>query len=605
MKKQFIRKTIPVLLCIIALIGTLAGCGTAVSSTETETSSSENQAPMVENDFAVDTDPTMDSHLGPEPTAIVDPNPVENAIPVLKFSRDSGVYPEETLAVKLTAPEGYTIAFRTDGTFPTASDDSRKSVVEVELSKNTAGYLAEHKELQIMKDFPGSKLQDDPDLPSGAILCAALVDSEGTIGDPEIKVYYLGLDFDELFPGFLVLSVATDPANLLDYERGILATGAVYDAWRQTAEGKKIIKKQESWKAETNSTQRGFEWERPCILQIYDEENTLVLEQAAGIRTRGGMSRRENQKSFNLYFRPEYGEKCLNYELFPETPVYKSFTLNSGGNSANTLKYKNTMLQELASDRSVLIAAFRPAVLFLNGEYWGPYTLTEKVSAQMIHDHYGVEEDQVVVIKEGRVEVGMDNDLLLFEELMSFADKDLTQPEIYEQFCSAVDVNSFADFCAIRVFIGDTDWYNQKNTILWRTRDTSYNDGRWQYVLYDIEFSSGLYSDARTAPTTDHYHKAIDQIPLFAAAIQNDDFYALFLNSLMEIGNENYSYEKVSEIIQAYDEIWRPLMDDYYKRFGSHSSNYDQEMKNTLKFFKQRYSYIIPYLQMKTEDMPG
>lgn len=204
----------------------------------------------------------------------------------------------------------------------------------------------------------------------------------------------------------------------------------------------------------------------------------------------------------------------------------------------------------------------------------------------MIHDHYGVEEDQVVVIKEGKVEVGMDDDLLLFEELMSFAGKDLTQPEIYEQFCSAMDVKSFADFCEIRVFTGDVDWYNQRIPFYGEQETHHMMMGVGSTIIYDIEFSSGLYSDARTAPTTDCYHKAIDQMPLFAAAIQNDDFYALFLNSFKEIRNENYSHEKVSEKIYVYDEIWRPLVDDYYKHFDRSITDYDNSIKGTLDFFK-------------------
>ncbi len=523
--------------------------------------------------------------------------------PVLQFSHDSGVYPEKTLTVTISAPEGYTVAYRTDGLFPTSEDDSGSEVVEVELKKSTARYLVENRKLQIMKDFSYSELHDDPDLPAGAILSAVLINGHGEVREPETKVYFLGLDFKQLFPNCLVLSVITDPVNILDYDNGILATGAHYDAWRKTEDGQTIISDQKWWFAESNSTQRGREWERPCIIQIYDEESAPRVEQKAGIRVQGALARRANQKSFNFYFRSDYGSKRLCYELFPGIREYKSFSLRSGGNNSDRLKFKDSMLQELVSDRTVTTAFARPAILFLNGEYWGPYSLTEKVSAQMIHDHHnGVKEDQIVAIKEGKVEVGEDDDLLLYEELLSFADKDLTQPELYEQFCSIMDIKSFADFCAIRVYIGDTDWfdtdrYKQKNIILWRTRDTSFNNGRWQYILHDIEFSSGLYSGASTAPTTDHFQKAIEQAPLFAAAIQNDEFYELFLNSLMEIGSENYSFERVSETIQNYDEIWRPMMGDYYKRFGKSMTGYNNSIKETLKFFEQRYNYIMPFVQ--------
>ena len=256
------------------------------------------------------------------------------------------------------------------------------------------------------------------------------------------------------------------------------------------------------------------------------------------------------------------------------------------------------MLQELASDRDVTAASFRPAVLFLNGEYWGPYMLTEKVSSQMLHDHYGVESDQVIVIKDSEVEVGEEEDLILFEELMAFSDQDLTKSEVYDKFCSVVNTQSMADYYAICVYIGNVDWKLDKNFMLWRTRDKSYQDGRWQFFLYDIEYSSGLYSESITAPDYNHYKNTLKEFPLFASAVQNEEFYALFLRSLSEVGMKNYSYENVKASIHVHDELWRPMMNDFYKRFGDTSWSYDWEMKNTLKFFKQRYNYIVPLVQV-------
>ena len=591
MKKMIIRKNYKFLVYLFVLLIVMTGCGADESKSTAELTPVDDSASAMESAISVDnTNPAEE------------PAPIENSVPRLQFSHDSGVYPEETLIVTITAPEGYSVAYRTDGTMPTSEDDSASEVVEVKLKKSTARYLIENRKLQIMKDFSHSELHDDPDLPAGAILSAALINGHGEVGEPETKVYFLGLDFKQLFPNCLVLSVITDPDNLLNYDKGILATGAIYNEWRETKEGQKVIADQEWWFAESNSTQHGREWERPCIIQIYDEESVPIVEQKAGIRVQGALARRANQKSFNFYFRSDYGSKRLCYELFPGIREYKSISLRSGGNNSEYLKFKDNMLQELVSDRAVTTASFRPAILFLNGEYWGPYMITEKVSAQMIHDHYDVEEDQVVVIKEGKVEVGEDDDLLLYEELLSYADKDLTKPETYEQFCSIMDIKSFADFCAIRVYIGDSDWFDtdrhkQKNIILWRTRDTSFNNGRWQYILHDIEYSSGLYSIANTAPTTDHFQKAIEQTPLFAAAIQNDEFYELFLNSLIEIGSKNYSFERVSETIQTFDEIWRPLMTNYYKCFGKSIVDYDNSIKETTMFFKERYDNIVQFAE--------
>ena len=354
------------------------------------------------------------------------PKPDEDAEPVLSFSHGSGVYAEDSLCVTISAPKGYTVAFTTDGTFPTAEKDSGSSAVEVELEKGMARYLAQHADVQLYQELSPTQICDDPTLPNGTMLCAAWVDAEGNVGGTEANVYFLGMDLEALFPGFLVVSVVTDPVHLLDYDTGILAAGAVHDEWLQTEEAEEVIANQYGWLVETNSTQHGREWERPCLIQIYDGADTPAVEQAAGIRVQGNLSRRLSQKSFNLYFRSDYGEKRLHYELFPGIGEVKSFTLRSGGNTADSMKYKNDMLQSLVSDRAVGMAQGRPAVLFLNGEYWGPYMLTEKISEVMFQDHYGVDKDQVIVFKDGELEVGEDGDLPLYQDLMAFAGQDLS-----------------------------------------------------------------------------------------------------------------------------------------------------------------------------------
>ena len=531
------------------------------------------------------------------------PEPAEDGEAVLSFSHESGVYAEDSLFVTITAPKGYTVAFTTDGTFPTAENDSGRSVVKVKLKKGMARYLAQHGDLQLMEDFDLEPILDDPQLPNGVMLCAALVDSTGNLGETEMKAFFLGMDLETLFPGALVVSVMTDPENLLDYHRGILATGAVYDEWRETEEAEAAIQAGKYWVAQTNSTQHGREWERPCIVQIYDGADTPAVEQAAGIRIQGGMSRSCSQKSLNVYFRNDYGENRMHFTFFPGIEAVKSFTLRNGGNGAqfNRMKYRDAMLQDLVSDRDVGIAQNRPAILFLNGEYWGVYMLSEKISDQMISDRYGVDRDQIVVIKDGEVEVGEDEDLQLYQELLAFADQDLSDPETYRRFCEIMDIRSLAEFCAIRVYLGDADWGNteselEKNMVLWRTKDQSFNYGRWQFILYDLEQSAGLYGVESTAYDTNHLRLAMERVPLFAAAMHNSEFCEMFLNALREIGTGSYSRDRVEEAIQDYDKVWRPLLENQFRRFGYPDEYYNETIADTLNFFDQRNDYILSFI---------
>ena len=511
--------------------------------------------------------------------------------PEIRFSHESGAYPEDALRVAVTAPAGYRIAYTTDGSCPTPEDSCGASTLELTLEKETAGALLRQKDrLLCPLDTP---LLESEALPCGRILRVSLLDLTGRVAASQTRIYFLGADFAERYPGCLVLSVFAEPEDLLDEDRGILVRGAVYSAWRESKAGRDALWQRQWWLYESNATQRGRDWERPCTLQIYDGGRRPALEQAAGIRIAGGSSRRLSQKSFHLYFRGEYGEKLLQYPLFPGLEAVQSFTLRAGGNNAEGLKYKDCFLQSLARDRDFLVPDCRPAVLFLNGEYWGPYLLREKVSARMLQDRCGVDQTQVIVIKDGRLEAGRPEDLAAYEALDAYGRRDLRDPQIYADFCRVMDVQSLADYCALRIYIGDEDWFREVNDILWRTRDDSWQEGRWQYVLHDIGCSAGLYRDAGTAADTDHFLLALENYPLFAAAMQNEDFRLLFLQSLRQIGSVDFSPDRVEEQLQHWDRTWEPLRSDYHLRFQVSPEAWETEEAATLAFFRARYDLIL------------
>ena len=519
----------------------------------------------------------------------------------IAFSQESGVYHTPELKVRMKAPAGYTIAYTTNGTKPKAKDASGKAEVEVTLNGGMSGYLMDHKKLMLTPEFYNSVLYESNELPVGVVLNASLVDGKGAVvKEPRTMVYFLMQDkLADRFPNCTVISITTDPKNLLDYKTGIMAPGAIYDAWKQTDAGKKIIADQEWWKAETNSSQHGKKWERPCQLQLYTTGEKPAIELDAGLRIRGGMSRRQNQKSFTLYFRDTYGPKMLHFALFDKDKEedFKRFGLRNGGDDSQYTKFKDVMLQDLAKGGKYTVLRNRPAVVFLNGEYWGPYALCEITTANMMKDRYGVDEKNLIVIKEAELDVGKKEDLRLYEEMKAFKDKDLTDPDIYRQFCDVVDVQSMADYFALQVYIGNADCEPDHNHIIWRTRDKFYNEGRWQYILHDLDYSAGHYDERSTSANTDHFAMIRKKFPLFAAALKNKNFYDMFLSSLKKIGSQNFSYDKVRDKMDFYDKMWGPLMPDFYKRFGDTANLRKRCMNSTLNFFQRRYDVIVPIVE--------
>lgn len=512
------------------------------------------------------------------------------------LSLDSGIYSSKTLKITVRAPQGCTISYTTDGSYPHAEQTTGRNKIILRLSRSMSGTLVSHAEEMA---YPSKFVMHDSDtLPYGVVLRVAVIDQEGNVQEQKTAVYLFGEKLHERWANCLIVSLALDPADLLDYERGILVKGAIYDRWKETKYAKEILNTINEWEIESNISQHGRAWERPALMQIYDPGAVVPsVEAPCGVRVQGNSSRVFSQRSFNLYFRKEYGVTSLDYYLFDHVGKYESFTLRNGGNDTNYLKFKDTLLQSLLRDRDFVIQSSRPAILFLNGEYWGPYCLNEIISDRFIQEHYGIDADNVVLFKDGALEDGTDSDQLLYDELLSFVKKDLSVSENYNAFCQMMDVQSMADYCAAQIYIGNADWKLGRNEALWRLRDRSFNEGRWKYILYDTEFSSGLYDSADTSVDRNHFQLALENHPLFASAMQNPSFQSLFLNALHTIGMQNLSYDQVCDTLDSYEAQWKPLMQDYYLRFGNYSFFWENNLQTIRLFFRNRYEIIIPMVE--------
>ena len=138
----------------------------------------------------------------------------------------------------------------------------------------------------------------------------------------------------------------------------------------------------------TRASNRGRDWERPSSLELIYPEGQGPddgFQVNAGIRVRGGFSRsNDNPKhAFRFFFRSEYGDSKLNYELFG----------NEGNNSFDKIDLRtsqnyswafqnnnnNNFLRDIYS-RDLQIAMGQPSTrgeyyhLYVNGMYWGLFS---------------------------------------------------------------------------------------------------------------------------------------------------------------------------------------------------------------------------------------
>lgn len=526
-------------------------------------------------------------------------------IPAPDFSSESGFY-ENDVTLSISCDGSYEIRYTADGSTPTAESSLYTEALNITERSSHQNLLS-----SVTDTGPEDvQFQALKKVDKGTVIRAACFDSSGVSGPVVTNTYFVGLSQEDDYNSLPVISLVTDAGNLFNYEKGIYVSGKTYDEWKNTSEAASA----ESWEWVGNYRNKGREWERPVCMELMEPDGTL-FEQNLGMRIMGKASRTYNQKSFRMYARDEYGSKKVEYPLIPgnlkensdteELNVYKTFLLRNGGNDCDYTKLRDPFIQETVKNLDFTTQSSRPAVVFINGEYWGVYAIEEDYSDSSIHYDYDIEKSDVIIIKCGELEEGEESDMELFEELCSCFEKDLSDAGNYAALCEMIDIQSVADLYSVLIYTANEDciFNTNGNWRLWRSRsvtDTPYQDGKWRFMLYDTEFSLGLYKEGKTS-TQDTLGIA-EESPWFGALMKNDDFRKQFSESLLNVA-ELFKPDNSLPLLDRFNDKYQPVAGDCLLRFGpewavgSGSSSgathhYIRNITLIENFLKERYDYI-------------
>lgn len=520
------------------------------------------------------------------------------------FSRKSGFY-EEPFELELTAESG-TIYYTLNGTTPDrksikyenpilitdATDNENVYSMRTDVS---AGFDKEEIE-KISSGFLGYQIPNYK-VDKATIIRAVVYDEMGNQSEVKSGSYFVGFSDKEGYDGMKMLSLITDPSYLFDYEKGIYVTGKTYDEYvkeyRCTGEW---YWREEFWGLwMANYRNRGIQWERKADCQFFDQSGKLILEQKCGIRIHGGVTRGYNPKSLNIYARKEYdGNKSLQADLFGTGYYPSAVTLFQGGNDVRT-KAKDYLVCNAISDLNVSTMNYEPYVLFLNGEYWGVYWLNEKFDSNYFEYYYQVDKNNVIMIKNGALEEGEEDDFKYYSNMIAFCSKsDVTKPENFEKVCELIDMESYIDYYAVMCYIARTSDWPWLNFGLWRAEKNEagpYGDGKWRWIIFDLN-SPGFEVDF------DSIAYVMEHDAMFNNLMTNDTFRAQFRNRIIELMNTVFDYKEIDERIEEFEAFMTEPMRENDRRFFNDASlsEFHKEIESLRNFFNRRKEYLTPIL---------
>ena len=566
---------------------------------------------------------TASSEIPPEPvqTAAVPVQPdAELTAEAPRFSAAGGFYDEDFM-LRLFAEDGAEIHYTLDGSTPTAESPCYSEPIAIADRSAEPNTVSMHTRLAPAGAYPAYVPPKSP-VDKATVVRAMAIAADGSRSPVISQTYFVGFGAKAAYyQDMKILSLAADERSLFDEETGIFVLGKTYMQWRNSDDYDASLP---DYRIPANYSQSGREWERPASLEIFADGRQLAAQEI-GIRVHGGATRSYAQKSLNLYARSVYGLPKLNCDLFSGaviseaagTPVteFDTVMLRNGGNDAMYTRFRDRLNQRLSAGRAFLTQGMVPCILFLNGEFWGQYELTEKMDAAFIKAHCGIPKKNVCIIKKEALDAGSEETFAEWKQLRQWiSETDFSDPAAYAQLCEAVDMQSFMDYISCEVYIANANW-DKSNSAMWKaeTPDPAnpYADGRWRFLMFDTDYSTGIYGEVLS--DDDSFARLLEHdcflADLLRGALENADFREQFAAVFTEIADTNFSAACVESEIDALAAFYRdPAIDTFGRFWGSVYSGrageriYQESVEEVREFYSTRRDHIMEYLEQYTQN---
>lgn len=437
------------------------------------------------------------------------------------------------------------------------------------------------------------------------IIKAALFKNNKQLSSVVHKNYFINFSSD-----LPILAINTDPPNLWDNEIGIYVVGNDPNI--------------------ANFTKQNDDWKRPAYLS-YFANNQEIFSRSINIKISGGSSAYFPQKSFNLYFADSEPNNQINYQIFPDRDrkSFDSLKISNSGNDWYSTLFRDCLMQELLLNNTDLSTqACRPAIVFLNGDYWGIYNIRERHNRDYFIQNYAdykLESKNIIVSathngfdKKGfpKIRIGKEKDGDSYLDLINFVkNNDLSIDSNYQGVLNKIDLNNFIDYNIAEMFYANYDWPHV-NYKFWRYKNDIFEetlsplDGRWRWLIYDTDHGFALDGPKNInrlvkddALSLDMFYKLDKEEYVFKNLFANADFRNKFVTRYFDLLNSDFKKETVIKKIEELSSRIDQEIVRHIERWGDQTEgmltskeDWYQNVEKLKNFASNRPAYVKNHL---------
>jgi hypothetical protein len=391
-----------------------------------------------------------------------------------------------------------------------------------------------------------------------------------------------------------VISLSMEPDDLWDEEFGIYVPGNNADESNRVAN---------YWQ----------NWERPVHIEFYEPNGTQGFSIDAGVKIFGWGTRSNALKSLSIMIRGRYGQDELEYPLFPDFPItkFKSFVLRAGASDWQGTYFRDPFASSLVMEKNVDRQAFRPAIVFLNGQYWGIHNIREKLNEDYLASHHHIDKNNVDIISRywrRSYPVVIEGDDQAYLDMEDYLENhDLGNPYHYEYIRTLIDVDNYLTYCASQIYFANYDWPGN-NIKCWRTRTPN---GKWRWLMYDLDDTFGSRGG-----TNDYRHNTLEHATtpygsswpnpshttfLLRKMFESEQFRNDYINRSADFMNGIFIPDNVLDRIDEIQTLFEPEMSRHITKWGLYGflrsmSRWESNVDVLREFTMRRERYVREHI---------
>ncbi len=503
------------------------------------------------------------------------------------FSHISGFY-DKAFKLKLTAAEGFKIYYTADGSDPRVSGTEYKGELSIS-SPSVWGHLTN--ENSVLFDI-SKPLKHNI---GGRVIKAYAV--KGNVKSPVVtNSYFIVPGAKELY-NVPFVSLSLPGEDFVSRDKGIYHT---------------VMKNPFATKERKTS-----------YLEMFEADGTLVSSSYVEIAMNGNGSLGMSSKSMRVYFKSDADPSVINnpsklkYDIFGGraqhgVTEFKRLLLRNSGNDSSASHLRAGLMQSLCKDMNVSVMAYRPSLVFVNGEFWGVYNIRERFDSKYFEEHYGVKEENLVMLEAPSPLVtnwdydepyvlneGVAGDEAVYHKLMDYiASNDMSDPTHFNYIAKNIDLDSFIDFFVCSMYMCNIDWPTN-NVKVWRNKsssDPSGLDTKWRYVLCDMDMGMGLEG----AFNKDMFAHALSNQTvagsMMCSLLENETFRNKFIDRFTYAVQTVFAPEKALKLLDEYSSALKKVIGLHFDRWPSDNGSMNKwqaEINEIKTFINKRGEYAL------------